>query len=117
MGSLGNGAYTTVSGVTIDFDILPVQMYKPRPILFRPKEYNVLDNHMKLLLHQCVIEPTYHSSPEFISNIFGRSKKDGSCRCILNLVKLNPFVTYHHFKMDTIETVISLIRQIVIWLR
>ena len=33
-----------------------------------------------------------------------------SCRLILNLVKLNPFVTYHHFKMDTIETVIGLVR-------
>ena len=100
----------SVSGVTIDFDILPVQLYKPRPILFRPEEYDILDKQIKLLLNQGVIEPTYHSSPEFISNVFGRTKKDGSCRLILNLVKLNPFVTYHHFKMDTIETVISLVR-------
>ena len=102
--------WQSVSGVTIDFDILPVQMYKPRPILFRPEEYDILDKQIKLLLHQGVIEPTHHSSPEFISNVFGRSKKDGSCRLILNLVKFNPFVTYHHLKMDTIETVISLVR-------
>ena len=38
--------------------------------MFRPEEYNILDNQFKLLLHQGAIEPTYHSSPEFISNIF-----------------------------------------------
>ena len=54
----------SVSGVTIDFDILPVQMYKPRPILIRPEEYDILDKQIKLLLHEGVIEPTHHSSPE-----------------------------------------------------
>ena len=29
---------------------------------------------------------------------------------IFNLVNLNPFIAYHHLKMDTVETVISLMR-------
>ena len=45
---------------------------------------------------------------EFVSSIFTRPKKDGTLRMILNLKSLNKFVTYHHFKMDTIWTAIRL---------
>jgi len=47
---------------------------------------------------------------EFISNIFLRPKKDGSYRMILNLKDLNTFVTFHHFKMDSIRTCSQLMR-------
>ena len=57
-----------------------------------------------------VIEIAYHGQDEFVSNIFTRDKKDGSKRMILNLVKLNQFIRYQHFKMDTIDTVIDLMR-------
>ena len=53
----------------------------------------------------------YIQSQNLSLNIFIRAKKDGSHRVILNLIDLNPFIEYHHFKMDTIETVISLMRQ------
>ena len=43
--------------------------------MFRPEEYDILDKQIKLLLHQGVIEPTYHSSPEFISNIFWKMQE------------------------------------------
>lgn len=46
---------------------------------------------------------------EFISNIFIRPKKNGKQRVILNLKRLNNCVEYHHFKMDTLKTAISLI--------
>ena len=42
---------------------------------------------------------------EFVSNIFIRDKKDGSHRVILNLLELNKFIAYHHFKMDTIDMI------------
>ena len=45
-----------------------------------------------------------------ISPIFVRPKKDGSHRVIFNLKKLNEAVSYHHFKMDTLETGIRLMR-------
>ena len=56
------------------------------------------------------METAVHTEPEFISNIFIRPKKNGSHRLILNLRDLNDFIEYHHFKMDTIETVIGLMR-------
>lgn len=46
---------------------------------------------------------------EFISNIFIRPKKNGKQRVILNLKRLNNCLEYHHFKMDTLKTAISLI--------
>lgn len=39
-----------------------------------------------------------------------RLKKDGSYRLILNLKPLNEFVSYYHFKMDTIQTALKLMR-------
>lgn len=45
----------------------------------------------------------------FTLNIFPTPKKDGTCRVILNLKELNPFVRYEHFKLDSITDVINLI--------
>ena len=39
-----------------------------------------------------------------------RPKKDGSYRMILNLKPLNEFVSYYHFKMDTIHIALKLTR-------
>ena len=47
---------------------------------------------------------------EFISTIFLRPKKDGTHCTILNLKELNEFVTYHHFKMDTLEAAIRMMK-------
>ena len=45
------------------------------------------------------------TSPTFV-----RSKKDGSRRVIINVKKLNEAVSYRHFKMNTLETAIKLVR-------
>ena len=45
-----------------------------------------------------------------ISPIFIRPKKDGSHRVIFNLKRLNEAVSYHHFKIDTLEMAIKLMR-------
>ena len=37
-----------------------------------------------------------------------RPKKDGTHRMILNLKSLNQYVTYYHFKMDTIHTAVQM---------
>ena len=57
-----------------------------------------------------MIERTINTNDDFVSNVFIRNKKNGSHRLILNLINLNTFIEYHHFKMDTIETVINLMR-------
>ena len=55
------------------------------------------------------MEKTVHQVHQFVSNIFLRPKKDGGFRIILDLKKLNPFVLYRHFKMETLVTAKQLI--------
>ena len=43
-----------------------------------------------------------------ISPIFARHKKDGKYRLILNLKEFNQWVSYQHFKMDTLHTITCL---------
>ena len=47
---------------------------------------------------------------EFISPMFLREKKDRSHHMILNLKALNKSIVYYHFKMDTLGSVIKLMR-------
>jgi hypothetical protein len=46
---------------------------------------------------------------KFLSTIFVRPKKNGEFRVILNLKKLNKFIPYQHFKMDTFESAVYLV--------
>ena len=62
-------------------------------------------------LSKTFIETTDHTPYEVISNIFIRPKKDGGHRLILNLKGLNQFVTYHHFKMETLQSIIRLVEK------
>ena len=52
-----------------------------------------------------------HERDEFIPTIFLRPKKDGTHCMILNLKSLNKYVTYHHFKMDTIHRAVEMMTQ------
>ena len=100
----------SIMGVTLDFDTRPHQMFVPKPLPFSKVETDAIDVEIADFLDKGIFEKAYHSEPEFISNVFTREKRDGSRRVILNVSALNPFIEYHHFKMDTIETVIGLMR-------
>ena len=52
-----------------------------------------------------------HEDGEYISPIFIRKKKDGSLRLILNLKVLNSHIVCQHFKMDTINTILKLVKK------
>ena len=77
---------------------------------FSGAEKDAIDDEVDKLLNMHVIEPVYHCAGEYISSIFVRPKKDGTPRMILNLKDLNEFVVYHHFKMDTLESAIKLMK-------
>ena len=47
---------------------------------------------------------------DFISTIFLRPKKDGTHRSILNLKAFNKFIAYNHFKMDTLEAAVNMMK-------
>ena len=43
---------------------------------------------------------------EYLPTFFLRAKKDGTHRLIFNLKKLNKFVPYQHFKMESLKHVV-----------
>ena len=45
-----------------------------------------------------------------MSSAFTREKRDGSYRMILNLKQLNKRIEYEHFKMDSLQSVLNIIR-------
>ena len=63
-----------------------------------------------MLKLKVIYETVYHPD-QFISPIFTRPKKDGEFRMILNLKELNKYVKYFHFKMDTFEIALKLVKQ------
>ena len=46
----------------------------------------------------------------FVAGSFTRSKNDGSKLMILNLKRLNKFIGYKHFKKESLENALALIR-------
>ena len=65
----------------------------------------------KLLSKGAVTEVHHAPSDSFYSTLFIVPKKDGGQRPVINLKQLNAFVQNHHFKMEGIHTLKSLLRQ------
>jgi len=89
----------------------PQQESVPREICFSLPEQHIIQNELDKLLKKGVIKETTHCEGEYISTIFIRPKKDGTYRLILNLKNLNEHVEYHHFKMDTLQSAIRLMKR------
>jgi len=95
-----------ILGQPIEFTRTPYQRVVPREKkILDLNEQHVTDTEIDKLLAKGVITPSSHEEGEYISPIFTRAKKDGSFRVILNLKCLNIRVQYHHFKMDSLNTV------------
>ena len=94
----------------IDF-IQPVTKQEKYPFQkFNKFEENIIDKEIQKLLEMGVIEEAEFVEDQFISPIFVIPKKDGEYRMILNLKELNKFVEYSHFKMDTFETALKMVK-------
>ena len=100
-----------IKGFKIDFDSLPVQTLPSWPIRVSDAERSILQREIALLMTKQVVQPAQHVPGEFVSSIFLTEKKEAdSFRFILNLKKLNEFVTYHHFKMDSLAAIKNLVQ-------
>ena len=66
---------------------------------------------LQRLLDKGIIIPSEHETCEFIFIIFVRPKADGSFRLIFNLKRLNEHVVYHHFKVESLKSVIELVEK------
>ena len=72
-----------------------------------PQEERFLNGEIEKLLKKGGINESTHETQEFISPIFLVPKSPNSCRLILYLKKLNE--PYTHFKMETINPILTMI--------
>jgi len=102
---------TTVSGLKVEF--VKYNTTLPRSITYPTarKLTDNISNEIVKLENKGVVVQSSHEIGEVISPIFLREKSDGTHRLILNLKQLNKSVEYKHFKMETIYSVIKLIRK------
>ena len=103
-----------VKGYELEFDQdkFPPSRDKPLfPYKRNTEEMTKINKEIQNLKNKGVIESCLHSKGEFLSQIFTRMKKNGGVRLILDLSELNKSITYQHFKMDNIYTVMSLLSQ------
>ena len=99
-----------VSGYKLEFCETPFQSHVPRETQFSEAQGPLVEAELIKLLHKQVIVPCGHEPGEYISPTFLRDKRDGSSRVILNLAKFNNFVADQHFKMETLDTVLNLMK-------
>ena len=72
---------------------------------------NVVQDEIEKLEEKQVIQKANNIQGQIVSNIFVREKKDGTYRMILNLKEMNKMIDKTHFKMETLESAISLMKK------
>ena len=100
-----------VQGVKISFiEVIVPRQQAYRPSVFNGQQHKIVQNEIQSLLLKGVLRESHSEPGEFVSTIFLRPKNDGSFRKILNLKQFNESVEYHHFKMDTLDTVTRMMK-------
>ena len=100
-----------VKGCHLEFDAEPVQHYAPKHLInYTHREKGIIEVDIAKLLLKGVIRKAIPFTGQFISFVLIRPKKDGSFRMILNLKQLNAYITQHHFKMETLQSALTLVK-------
>ncbi|KAL7286935.1 hypothetical protein TKK_0018878 [Trichogramma kaykai] len=100
-----------LTGYHIRFDKNPVQKHEPKERLWSNDEKPKVSNLINELINKGAIEPCAFEENQFVSDIFLRPKSSGAYRLILNLKKLNCFITAPHFKLEDGRTAQKLISE------
>ncbi|XP_065056974.1 uncharacterized protein LOC135685096 [Rhopilema esculentum] len=98
-----------VSGDMIEFENPPPTQHNYPANTISRDLLPAVHKEIQDLLSKKVLSNVTHENSEFISPIFCVPKQDNKVRLILNLKKLNSFVSYKHFKMETIQHVLTMI--------
>ena len=100
----------TVAGMPVLSPLVTLDAENNNITSFSSSEVPIIEKEISKLLDKGVIKITSHEKDEFLSPIFLLPKDYGSFRMILNLKRLNESMPYIHFKMDTFDKVLKLIR-------
>ena len=98
----------TVQGIKLEFEEGPLQGECSEFEI--TKNQPTIQDEVNKLLEKGVVAECEHEPVEYISPIFLREKTDGTQRLILNLKHLNKYLEYKHFKMQTLQTILTLIQ-------
>ena len=100
-----------ITGVNLELDCRPDMLGSVFPS--QPKlndtEITVIDAEIVKLQDKGVITAAETESQYLCHQFLFARKKDGTYRMILNLKCVNKDIAYHHFKMDTLQTVLKLV--------
>ena len=89
-----------LNGLELDFNEIPFQRCG--------NNYQLWDSKIKD--SKKAIVNTDKRTGDYISGVFIRRKDDGSHRMILNLKNFNKLICYRHFKMESIQNVLNMIK-------
>ena len=79
--------------------------------LLSPIEKTLFRLEIKRLLEKSVLKPIKETEKGYVSAVFFGEKKNNQHRLILNLKNFNKHVTHRHFKMDTLNTALGMVRK------
>ena len=94
--------FSVIKGVSIEHKQVELIPDK-HEIQFESDMHEAMSKEVTKLLDKKVIEKVCDSEDQVVSNIFGRMKKDGSTRVILNLKEFNKQFDKIHFKMESLN--------------
>ena len=83
---------------------------EPFQVTYNSKKNNFISQEINKLLKKKVIVQTTAEKGDFFSSVFLRVKKDESYRMILNLKKLNKYTDSKHFKMESLQNVLHMVK-------
>ena len=101
----------TLCGYELSFHTVPPTRNKCNNPSFNEQEIESINLEIQNVLSKGIIEETSTSKYQFVTHIFTRPKKDGTRRVILNLKSLYEFVGNYHFKMNSLNTAVNLMKE------
>ena len=98
----------TAQGMKLEFAESPLQVGCSEFEI--PKNQPLIQEEVNKFLKKGIFVECKHKAVEYISPIFLREKTDETQRLILDLKDLNKYLEYKHFKMETLQTILTLIQ-------
>ena len=103
---------TIANGYKLEFQNLP-PFSGIRETHVNANNQAILNSEVESLLQKAAIEPVPFAQRQqgFYSTFFLVPKKSGELRAVINLRPLNQYLKTQHFKMDTLKTVLNLVKK------
>lgn len=101
----------TIQGYHLEFFTIPQQVVAPVTIVKGTCNQQIMQEEIDKLLVKGAIQLTRPCQGQFVSRLFLVEKKTGDLRPVINLRPLNKFIVQKHFKMESLQNAIHLIKE------